>query len=347
MLTLIAETSSRFLDFAPYVPAMADGGSVLFQAALPGGHSGIFFGSGGPVSSIAESRADPNSPFAQARSHPATDHRGSVCFYAETRPGANSLMLVKNGAPQAIADRVGPLGPTMNGAGLIAFRATVQNATSAIFVAEGGRVSPIAHAGPRFTAFHGLPVISSAGVVTFRADLASGRKGIFAADAAGVRTIAETGDLFADLGMFPSPNDSGAVAFTATLRDGRSGVFLAAPGRPAEPVHIGAPFESFRGVLLTNSNATVFFATPQGGALGIFAGPDPARDFLLGVGTPLLGSTIAEFALNPVSINPAGQLALRITLSDQRQLIARVTPPGWPNGPRWSSTDHPASPPPR
>ena len=53
--------------------------------------------------------------------------------------------------------------------------------------------------------------------------------------------------------------------------------------------------------------------------LGIYA--DGAR--LVGVGDDFEGSTVVEFALNPVSINGAGQFAARLKLSDGRQFIVR------------------------
>jgi len=46
------------------------------------------------------------------------------------------------------------------------------------------------------------------------------------------------------------------------------------------------------------------------------------------VGGTLCDSTVAGFALNPVSINSAGQLAIRVMLEGGRQLILRADPPG-------------------
>ena len=43
-------------------------------------------------------------------------------------------------------------------------------------------------------------------------------------------------------------------------------------------------------------------------------------------GDALFGSTVADFALNPVSFNDAGQVAIRATLANGRQLIVRADP---------------------
>jgi len=70
----------------------------------------------------------------------------------------------------------------------------------------------------------------------------------------------------------------------------------------------------------------VFIATPRGGTLGLFAGPDPVADRILALGDPLFGSTVTEFASNPVSVNAAGQVAVRVRLTEGRQLILRADP---------------------
>jgi hypothetical protein len=51
--TVIATTGTRFSDFAPYVASVNAAGTVAFQAALQGGGTGVFIGSGGAVSEVA------------------------------------------------------------------------------------------------------------------------------------------------------------------------------------------------------------------------------------------------------------------------------------------------------
>lgn len=67
----------------------------------------------------------------------------------------------------------------------------------------------------------------------------------------------------------------------------------------------------------------VFYATPQGGDLGIYQGIDARK--ILAIGDPLLDSFVLEFALNPVSINNIGQIVVRVKLANQRQLFLLVT----------------------
>jgi hypothetical protein len=88
----------------------------------------------------------------------------------------------------------------------------------------------------------------------------------------------------------------------------------------------GGAFEACRGALITNAGALVHIATPRDGSLGLFAGPDPEADRILAIGDPLFGSTVVELASNPVSVNSAGQVAVRARLADERQLILRADP---------------------
>jgi hypothetical protein len=330
-LSPIAETNARFSDFAPYVPSINDHGVVAFQATLKsaGEHgnagSGVFTGEGGAIAAAT----DPvHGPFADVCSHPDLNEHGALSFYATLRSGQRGVFLVRGGDVTSLADSFGPLGPTINAAGAVAFRANAKaNANaegSAIFAGDPERTIMIAETGPFFTAFHGLPVIRRGGSVLFRADRSSGGEGIYLGDGTQTIAVVETGEVFRTLGSFPSVNDAGVVAFCATLQTGNSGVFLAADGRIETIVDLSSGFESFRGVLINNAGPVMFLATPAGGSLGVFTGPHPIRDRLLAIGSPLFDSTIAEFALNPVSVNDAGQLAIRVRLTDQRQFIVRA-----------------------
>ena len=104
------------------------------------------------------------------------------------------------------------------------------------------------------------------------------------------------------------------------------GVFLASAGSIVRLIGTEAGFESFRGALLNGAGDLVYYATPIRGELGVYTGPDIEGDCLLEIGGTLLDSTVAGFALNPVSINDPGQLAIRVVLESGRQLILRADP---------------------
>lgn len=323
---VIAENRGPFVDFAPYVPSTDPAGRVAFQAALEGGGSGIFVGDGGSVSAVGLS-GDLVGDFT---SHPDLS-RGEVwCAYARLRSGVEALVLGRAGELTVVArtggefSRIGPLGPTMNDAGAIAFRADTVLGGPGVFRTDGGSPSEIPGRGG-FAAFHGLPVINDRGQVVYRADRKDGTQVILGDDAGGPYTVAEADAAFADLGKFPCLNAPGAVAFSATARDGTPGVFLASNGRATPVVALGDRFESIRGALVDDAGKVLFFATPTGGTLGVY---DSAARCVLSMGGEFLGSKVVDFALNPVSINSVGQFAVRIKLASQRHLIVRADPAG-------------------
>ena len=213
----------------------------------------------------------------------------------------------------------------MNEAGTVAFRADLGSGTSAIFVGDAADVTTVADTDGDWSRFHGLPVIDRGGGVVFRADREDGVEGIYSARQGTIRAVVEVGDVFERLALFPSVNDHGTVAFAATLR-GQGTAILTADDGLITVVDSKGEFEEFRGALIDGAGSLVRIATPRGGSLGLFSGPDPKTDRILAIGDHLFGSTVTDFASNPVSINAIGHLAIRASLADGRQLILRTNP---------------------
>jgi len=86
-------------------------------------------------------------------------------------------------------------------------------------------------------------------------------------------------------------------------------------------------FESIRGALLSDRGTLVLVATLREGGLGVFSDAE-GRVPILAIGSPLLGSVVADFALNAVSMNARDQVAIRVTLADGREAIVRSDPIG-------------------
>lgn len=325
----VADTGDRFTDFGPYVPSINARGRVAFYAALRSG-GGIFVGGDGPIAEVAST----DDLILDFTSHPDITDDGSWSAYAELRSGEQALVVGRAGRGATVVDtrgslaRVGPLGPTMNGSGVIAFRADTRSGDAGIFKAQGASLVAVADTRrfadtPRFAEFHGLPVLNDAGRVVFRADLVDGGQGIYSDEGGELTLLADTSGVFAELGRFPCLNAGGAVAFGATRKDGSAGVFTVSGGEVKTLIDAGASFESVRGALIDDEGTIVFFATPRGGALGIH---DAEARRVLSLRDPLFGSTIVDFALNPVSINGQGQLAIRVKLASGKQLIVRADP---------------------
>ena len=258
--TLIAEN----FDFGPYVPSINNHGVVAFTVG-----SEVLCGDGGPLRRLLAG---------DFHSHPDINDNLQCCVYGRRRVWGVA----------GDFERVGPLGPTMNESGQVAFRAD-----GAIFLGERRLAAG---------AFEGLPVTNAAGTVVFRSDT-----GIYT-------TLGVVADFttFVSLGHFPDINDEGTVVFTGDHTVSGPGVFTSSR-------QVVAGFPSVRGALINNAGQIVFYATPTGGSLGIYA----QAGRLLSIGDSLWGARVTEFALNPVSFNDLGQLAIRIGLSNGRRMIVR------------------------
>jgi hypothetical protein len=324
--TVVATTGERFSGFEPYVAAVNDAGVVAFQAALRVG-SGVFAGVGEEVEEVVL-----RSLHAGVTSHPDLNDAGDTSFYGELPGGGQGVFLHREGCLQMVADThgafasIGPLGPTINERGTVAFRADSADRVSGVFVGDGDAVTTVAETNGRLSRFHGLPVITDDDTVVFRADREDGVQGIYAGRGGSIRPVAETGKRFESLGLFPSANERGTVAFAATLRTGEAGIFTDDAGRITRVTEMDCAFEAYRGALITNAGAVVMIATPRGGTLGLYDGPDADADRILALGDPLLGSTVEDFAANPVSVNASGQVAIRASLADGRHVILRADP---------------------
>ncbi|HEY9102332.1 choice-of-anchor tandem repeat NxxGxxAF-containing protein [Chitinimonas sp.] len=329
-LTIIAANDGRFVDFAPYVASITDQGVVAFQATLADGHSGVFTSDGAAISDVAVTTAA-DSPVQRFASHPDINKAGVLSVYGELQGGEEALLLYAGGEMTATGVQesfkgIGPLGPTMNEAGAVAFRGTLQAGQASIQLRHAVGTTTIAAVDEVYRGFDGLPVVNNAGQLAFRADLQDGRQGVFLHDGGSCQPVALTGEDFAEIARFPIVNDLGTVAFVATHAANGPGIYAATAGSLTCLTGDMAGFESFRGVLINHAGLVAFYGTPAGGQLGIYTGPDPIGHRLLGLGDTLFDGGITDLALNPVSVNEAGQLAIRIALADGRQFVLRADP---------------------
>jgi hypothetical protein len=331
--TLIADTGDRFSDFSPYVVSVNNDGTVAFQAALRQGGTGGFTGDGGPIATVADTT---DGLFSNVISHPAIDRHGAVSFYADLESGGQGVLLIRDGQCMVLTDTsadtsgafksIGPLGPTMNDEETVAFRAETRSGDNGIFTGSPGAILTIADTTGPFSGFQGLPVITGRGGVVFLADLKEGGQGLYHSSGGSLATLADTYGRFRDFPRPPMIDDEGTVVFAATLKAGGAGIFALTEGHLATVVDTDSPFESFRSALFNRKGTLVFLATPKEGELGVFTGPDPAADRIIAVGDPLFDSMVAEIALNPVSINDVDQVAIRVLLANERQVILRADP---------------------
>jgi hypothetical protein len=158
----------------------------------------------------------------------------------------------------------------------------------------------------------------------FRAERRDGVHGIYRSGdrQSVVEPVVESDGELVAIAPFPCLAPDGGVAFVGTSADGHDRVFVARDGA-VDPVDGGEAFETHRGCLVAG-RTTIRIATPRGGSLGLFAGPDPDADRVLAIGDVFDGSTVGALAANPVSVDGAGHLAIIAALADGRGAVVRA-----------------------
>lgn len=327
-MAVVATTGERFAGFAPYVPSIADDGRIAFQAALTAGGTAALAVVGDRIDQVLG-----RPEVSAVLSHPDVDRDGRLSAYAADEDGVGVVALVHDRGLDLIARaggslvEIGPAGPTMDDTGQVAFRATLASGASGLFLGGRSGVVEVARTGERWAAFQGLPVVTNDGRVTFRADGVDGGHAILRWHDGSAETVADTSGQWTALGRFPSASDAGHVAFAATSEDGTDAVVCVDPdGSRRQILSSEDGFATCRGAIVAASGSVIALATPHGGGLGLFEGPDPDADRLVMVGDPLNGSTVVDLAANPVSINASGAVVARLALADGRELIVRFDP---------------------
>lgn len=359
-LLALAATGRDLVSFGPWVPAVDERGRVAFTAVHAGGRTGLHlvaesgplgewmlgvpapraagagprgpgvFGAGQSAEGAASggARAD----VAAFTSHPDLDRDGALYVYAALADGRDALVragpgaeigpLVTAGPGQRIS-RIGPTGPTVNGAGVVALRTFGPGGEAGCHLWAGGALRDLA-ADTGAEGFEGLPVVNDRGEVALRARV-GGRDRLFAGAPGALRGL---GDGAAELGRFPCLAHDGAVGAPAYGAAG--GGYRRWRGDEEEDLLPAGRFGFVRGGLLVAEGLLAVYVQTSRSPLAVLVGPDPERDLLVGVGQPLFGSEVLDLALNPVSGAEAGWIAVRVTLADGRGLVCRTAVPVTP-----------------
>lgn len=322
----IADNSAEFSTFSPYVATLNAQAEVVFQACLRQGGSGLFLGSGQKILSLAQT----NLQFQEFVSHPVVSTTGQVAGFVHCQDGSEGLFLFDSGQTQVLAQtnsetsKMGPLGPVISPNGVIAFRTQLHSGQESIEVSTPQKQTRIACTGKEFKAFQGLPQFTPQGGLLFRAETQTGKAGYYGFESGQINPWIETGSGFESLGLFPALNQSGCLVFTAREKD-QAGIYSWNKGKITRHFSTAQGFESFRGGLPWGAQLGLFYATPTGGNLGLYRPTESGYQCILALGETFADSEITEFALNPVSINPQGNLALRIKLRNRREIILRYS----------------------
>jgi hypothetical protein len=351
---LIADTSGAFSGFGSSV-SINNAGTVAFNAGLDAGGIGFFTGSGGPITTIADS----NGPISTFTGGVAViNDSGTVAFFATLDTGVRGIFAGNGGPLTTIADASGAFGtgfgftPSINNAGTVAFSATLDAGGQGIFIGSGGATTTISSVpgpvllGPLLSD----PAINDAGMVAFRARHGASCPpacifSIFTGDGGPLTTIATTGSGggFTILGSPPAINDAGTVAFRGSNPLG--GVFTGTGGPTMTIADSSGPLN----IVLANHNVAIndigtvaLLANLDAGGDCILTGPDVDDDVVICQGDALFGSTIGHPTFSSLTtgnlgffrdgLNDDGELAFWARLVDGRQVVGRATPSGVPPG---------------
>jgi PEP-CTERM motif len=323
--TNIADSSGAFSFFDRF-PALNDSGTVAFHAFLDNGVEGIFTGSGGPTTTIA----DTSGPFDRfGESLLSINDSGTVAFSAPLDNGVAGIFTGNGGPTTTIADSTGPFSevfgepPALNNGGTVAFNALLDNGVDGIFTGRGGPTTTLYDASGPFNSF-GFFSLNDSGMVAFQASLDLGGQGIFTGSGGPTTTIVSRGVAGLSFGL--SINNSGTVAFHFE-DDFGAGIFTGSGGPITTIADTSGPFDFFANPSLNDSGTVAFFASlDRRGGFGIFTGPDPLADEVIGGGDPLFGSTAALLVPFTESLNDSGQIAFFYQLADGRTGIALADP---------------------
>jgi hypothetical protein len=278
-------------------------------------------------------------------SHPAIGPRGTVWF---AKRGEHEVLLVHDGTrTEAVIDNrypgldaIGPLGPTTDDGGAIAFRGGLHG-RPVVGTVRGGIVELFDD--KTLTRHWGLPILAEQSLL-LRADDVRGRSVLLEVRGHEQRVLLATGRAYASIGAFVSAYGDRIAAGVRRV-DGHEALLEVLPGSHLTRVLLeaGTDFASLRGVLVAGTH-TVFYASPLEDELAVYAlGREPRR--IVGLGdrlksgpravatrdsfaarsrAELFGPRVSDLALNPVSIHRAGWLAIRLALEDGQERIVRV-----------------------
>jgi hypothetical protein len=351
--TMMAPFGANFRFFS--FPSL-DGETASFSvAAQDVSISGVFSGSGGPITSIAKTGdAAPLGSFTNFRQWLVSSGAGQTAFVAGSTGGSG--VYTGNGGAVSTVAKVGdpaPIGtfslfndgPDMDN-GITVFTAEYNSGgNKGVFTANGSTLTTIAKTGDAapsgtFNGFSNSVIDGSAVAFTGTfgtKSLGVPFSGVFLSQGGSVTTIMKEGDPAPTSTFDPipgSPSLSGTtVAFPATYSfHSRAGIFTGSGGPLTTIVKTGdtAPVGVFGSTIVQPSmvgDSIAFRATYGPGEQGLFINKDGQNSVVIKLGDALFGSAVTGLNMSPFGLDRSGtgNLAFLYTLSDGRTGIAIAT----------------------
>ena len=359
--TKVADSAEDGFDpFSFECSAINNRGDIAFRTARPargGGPviQGIYRANanGKKLTTIAEF-GGPGHGFDFLGQIPSINDQGQVSFAVREvseRDFTETQSVMRGGGMKqttiaTTADEFNRFGfePTVNNEGVVAFKAELDTFDQGLFSGQGGnRANITTHylaSTSQFSEFGSLsrPSINNLGDIAFEESVDSGGSGVFVTEGSSFTTIAEP-DPNVNVGR-PNLNDSGTVAFHRFFNDRAGEELVSGNGGPLTVIaDTSGPFQSFGFTFvgftppaLNNNGDVAFFAELDSGGSGVFVGPDPVADRVVGTGDTLDGSAVTNLRFCDEGLNDSGQLVFQATFDDPsvpdgvRVAIYRATP---------------------
>ncbi|MEO0984090.1 MAG: choice-of-anchor tandem repeat NxxGxxAF-containing protein [Cyanobacteria bacterium J06639_14] len=340
----IANTNApEFTDIDTSAYAINDLGEVAFVGDTMG-QSGIFVGDGGAISTVVDpAEGFDNIAFVDINSAGTTVfHDINTTAIYTVNGGVITPILNEGSSLGQIGFTIGgfvPLdSPVINEAGVVAFKAANSDIDrEGVYVIEGGVVTTIVD-DPNIDIFRFA--LNNNGEVAFSGlesvtNLTTDGLGAFFSDGMGPLIAfpdpLEFGTDFATV-EGPTLNDDGTVAFDRLFIDEmgnpRQGIFTQNSEGAVLIVDDSGEFSnSFQRPAINNQGNIVFAAGLDVGSPGIYTGPDPVADRLIGIGDMLFGATITGLSFTQqTGLNNQGQIAFTASFDDGSVGIFRADP---------------------
>lgn len=324
---LIADSGGPVSELADVV-SINKSGTVAFAGKKQGVSTfGIYTGNGGATATIADLGCVEVESCSLVTD---INDQGTVLF-AKMPAGATrfSLFTGDGGSirPVSGAENVDPKIRSINNRGAVTFQRLEPD--QGVYVSRNGVVIPIS-AGPVFTS--ASPAINNRGTVAFiNVDLRPAQPAVFSVvtgNGGSLTTVVDTRGIIDGFGA-PSISmmDNGSVGFIAITDTGDAGIFRVDGMTLTTIADTRGAFSGLGVPAFNKHGATAFFATVRnGGPSGIFTGPDPIADKVIGIGDQLFGSVVTRLVVSRNSLNDHGEIAFFARLADGRDVIVRACP---------------------
>lgn len=301
-----------------YTGTLNNQGVVAFTGFHAGNVIRVYKGNGGPLTTIASTGAGGftffNSPTINCEGY--VGFRGITTTNGVYRGNGGPLTLIhgaSNGVDGAHIDEDGTMALLDNSLG--------------IRTGNGGALTTIASYGGVFAGFNTDPDIRH-GTVTFSASLTGGGSAIYTSTAGVLTQIAASGGAVVDT-QLPRIGCSGSVVWISNMTGGIQAIRKRVSGVTTTFVDTSGPYSQFGfhfGTGINFYNQIAFSASLDGGGggIGIYTGPNPVTDKVVGPGTVLAGKTVRDAFLG--GINDIGQVSFGVIFSDFTYGMFRADP---------------------